>query len=308
VADHRSEVSDPAFLAELLGRCRFPAAGTAVECAVSGGADSTALMALAGLAGCRVTAVHVDHGLRPGSEVEADRVGTSARRVGASFRSIAVEVEPGPNLEARARRARHDALGPEALLGHTADDQAETLLLNIMRGSGLEGVAAIRPDARHPILALRRAETVAVCAALALDPVDDPTNLDPSFVRNRVRHELLPLLAEVAGRDVVPLLTRLSGHAREAVDHLEHCAAVLDPTDAAALAAAPPVLARVAVRRWLRSCSAEMHPPDAEAVDRVLSVARGQHRATEIGGGWRVARTSGRLRSEPPRRGTDPTH
>lgn len=273
-----------------------------MACGVSGGPDSTALVALAVAAGCAVTAVHVDHALRAGSAGEAEVVRATAERLGVGFRSCTVAVEPGPNLEARARRARHAALGPDALMGHTADDQAETVLLHLLRGAGLDGVAGIRPDARHPLLEVRRAETHALCEELALEVVRDPSNDDPAHRRNRVRHEVLPLLESVAERDVVPLLARLAGHAREAVDHLDGEAVAIDPTDAHSLATAPPVLARLAVRAWLRPCSTEAHPPDAASVDRVLAVARHERMATEVTGGWRVTRSRGRLRLESPAR------
>ncbi|HLX87195.1 MAG TPA: ATP-binding protein, partial [Acidimicrobiales bacterium] len=111
---------------ELAGRATFPPPGSEVLCAVSGGADSLALLVLAAEAGCRVTAVHVDHGLRPGSDEEAEVVAAAAARVGAAFRAEQVQVEPGPNLEARARAARRARLGEDAATGHTMDDQAET--------------------------------------------------------------------------------------------------------------------------------------------------------------------------------------
>src|SRR5688572_2097535 len=95
---------------DLLPRCRFPTAGTVVTCAVSGGADSLALLVLATAAGLDVTAVHVDHGLRPGSAGEADVVAAAAERFGAAFRAERVVVELGPNLEARARAARYAVL------------------------------------------------------------------------------------------------------------------------------------------------------------------------------------------------------
>ena len=287
-----------AIVAPLLSRCRFPPPGSTVTCAVSGGADSSALLALAVAAGCRATAVHVDHGLRAGSEAEAITVEATACALGADFRAERVTVEPGSNLEARARQARRAVLPADALLGHTADDQAETMLLNLMRGAGLDGLAGMRADGRRPILGLRRAETVSLCVRLGLDVVDDPSNRDPAFRRNRVRHEVLPLLAEVAGRDVVPVLVRQAELAREAIDQLAAEASSIDPTDAAAVAGAPVAIARLVVRDWLRGCSAERHPPDAATVERVLGVARLDHRATEIGDGWRVARTAGRLRLE----------
>ncbi len=288
--------------ADLLGRCTFPPAGAALVCAVSGGADSLALLVLATAAGCEVTAVHVDHGLRPGGADEAAVVADAAGRFGARFEARQVTVAPGPNLEARARAARWSVLPADAATGHTADDQAETVLANLVRGAGLTGLAGMRPGPRHPLLALRRADTEAVCAAAGLTPVVDPTNVDPAFLRNRMRSEVLPLLDDVAGRDTVPLLARTAAQARSVVDHLEEQAAlaVPDPTDVTALRAAPVALASVALRRWLRSCSPERHPPDAAALDRVLSVVAGDVRATEIGGGWRVGRRAGRLVLEPP--------
>lgn len=289
-------------LAPLLLRCDFPAPGTEVSCAVSGGADSLCLLVLAVESGCRVTAFHVDHGLRPGSAQEADVVRAAAERFGADFVSLRVQVEPGPNLEARARAARYAALPADALTGHTADDQAETVILNLLRGAGLDGLAGMSPE-RRPIRRLRRQETPAVCSALDLEPVDDPTNRDRAFRRNRVRQELLPVLSEVAERDVVPLLARQADLTREDVQLLNELAARLDPADAKELASAPVALARRAVRVWLRSAGPggdEHHPPSAAAVERVLAVARGDAVACEIGGGWRVARRQNRLRLVPP--------
>ena len=117
----------------LLERCSFP--DGPVNCAVSGGADSMALLALASSAGLEVTAIHVDHGIRPGSSEEADIVAATAERFGAQFESRSVTVDAGPNLEERARQARYSVLPEKVLTGHTADDQAETILLALLRGS-----------------------------------------------------------------------------------------------------------------------------------------------------------------------------
>jgi tRNA(Ile)-lysidine synthase len=287
---------------ELLSRCDFPSAGTAVDCAVSGGADSLALLVLAVAAGCEVTAIHVDHGLRPGSGDEADVVRAAAERFGAELRALQVEVAPGANLEARARAARYAALPDGALTGHTADDQAETVLLNLLRGAGLDGLAGMAPE-RRPLRRLRRTETQALCEASGLDPVVDPTNDDPAFRRNRVRHELLPLLRNVAERDVVPILARQADLLRDDAEVLALNARSVDPRVAPTLAAVHPAVARRAVRGWLRQAGPggpELHPPDSAAVERVLAVARGEAVACEVGGGWRVARSRGRLRLEPP--------
>jgi len=271
---------------------------------VSGGPDSLALLALASEAGLVVTAVHVDHGLRPGSEAEAEVVAAAAARFGARFRSERAAVTVGPNLEARARAARYAVLPPRTLTGHTADDQAETVLLNLVRGAGLDGLAGIRRDGRRPLLDLRRRETHALCEALGLEPVHDPSNEDLSLRRNRVRHEVLPLLDDVAERDVAAVLARQAELLAEASDLLGELALGVDPTDAVALRNASPALGRVAVRAWLRSIGAG-HPPDGATVARVLDVAAGRSRATDVGAGWRVARTAGLLRLEPGGVGED---
>ncbi len=286
-------------VADLLPRCTFPPAGQPLACAVSGGPDSLALLVLATAAGCQVTAVHVDHGLRPTSADEAAVVAAAAGRFGAGFRAERVVVGDGPNLEARARAARFAVLPDGVATGHTMDDQAETVLINLLRGAGLDGVAAMASGARHPLLGVRRADTRAVCAAADLHWVSDPSNDDGRYLRNRVRHELLPLLADLAGRDPVPLLARQAGLAREEASLLDALAAdaVPDPADAGRLVAAPRPLARRALRRWLRG-SNDHYPPSLAEVERVLAVAAGQATATELAGGRRVARTARRLRLE----------
>jgi hypoxanthine phosphoribosyltransferase len=262
-----------------------------------------ALLVLAVAAGCDVTAIHVDHGLRPSSATEADVVRAAGARLGASVETRRVTVAAGPNLEARARAARFAALPADVATGHTMDDQAETILVNLLRGAGADGLAGMEPGPRHPILGLRRHETHALCAAAGLVPVSDESNDDPAFVRNRIRHELLPLCADVAGRDPVPLLARQAGVLRDEVTFLEALAAkvVPDPADARAVAGAERPLARRALRSWLRESGAGEHPPSLAEVDRTLAVAAGTAVGTEIAGGLRVRRTGGRLRVEPPR-------
>ena len=284
--------------ADLLARCAFPSPGTTVDCAVSGGPDSLALLVLAVEAGLIVTAWPVDHGLRPGSDAEGDRVAVVADSLGAAAVSVTAMVGDGPNLEARAREARLDALPDGVLTGHTADDQAETVLLNLLRGSGVHGSAGIGDPGRRPLLGLRRSETRALCVACGLEPLDDPMNDDPRFVRNRIRNEVLPLLAEVSDRDPVPLLARHAGLAGEAVVLLDALIADIDPTDARTLAMLSPELARLALRGWLTGLLGG-RPPDAAAIDRVFDVAGGLVRATEVAGGLRIERSRGRLRPLP---------
>jgi tRNA(Ile)-lysidine synthase len=286
---------------DLAARCPFPPPGTPVTCAVSGGADSLALLALAVAAGCTPTAVHVDHGLRPGSDTEAGVVAAAAHRLGAGFRAVTVAVTAGPNLEARARQARYDALPADVLTGHTADDRAETVLLHLLRGAGITGLAALAPGPRRPLAGLRRADTERVCALLGLEVVHDPSNLDPVHRRNRVRHELLPLAADIAGRDLVPVLTRQADLLGELDAWVVDLAARIDPTSAADLGSAPTPVARVAVRRWLVEAGVgDGYVVDAASVDRVLAVARGTVVATEVAGGWRVARSRNHLHLHRP--------
>jgi len=308
----------PPLVGTLVGRCTLPPAGQPLTCAVSGGADSLALMVLAVAAGCRVTAVHVDHGLRAGSAAESEVVGSAAARFGAAFRSERVTVPPGPNLEARARAARRAVLPADVATGHTMDDQAETVLINLLRGAAGDGLGGMRPGPHHPLLGLRRAETRAVCEAMGLAWVQDPSNDDPRHLRNRVRHELLPLCEALARRDPVPVLARQAALLRSESSLLDAlaAAAVPDPADARAVTAAPPPLARRALRGWLRSSGGparpgapgtlptsvhggDGYPPSSAAVDRVLAVAAGQAAGTELEGGRRVRRSAGRLFVDP---------
>lgn len=289
------DVAESHVVRSLLPAAHFPGEpDTPVACAVSGGADSTALLVLAVAAGCNVTAYHVDHGLRPGSDREADHVAALAKELGAGFVSLRADIAPGPNLEARARDARRALLPPGVLTGHTADDQAETILMNLMRGSATEGLAGMRADHTKPLLNLRRRDTEALCASLGIDVVVDPSNTDPRFQRNRVRHELIPLMDDIAQRDVAAIVAREAQYFAADDDYLHELAAQLDVTDARALAAAPLPLSRRAIRRWL----ADPYPPDSATVERVLDVARGLHPGCDIGGGRQVRRSNQRLRWE----------
>jgi len=274
-----------------------------VVCAVSGGADSLAMLALAVAAGCESLAVHVDHGLRLTSGDDAVVVRAAAQALGARCQTVAVTVPAGPDLEARARAARYGALPEGVMVGHTADDQAETVLLNLLRGAGLDGLSGMRATGAgrravsRPIIDLRRAETSAFVAALGLAAVTDPSNSELRFRRNRVRLELLPLLADISQRDPVPLLVRTARALAEDAELLDALASGLDATDTAALRAVPKPLAKRALRAWLRRGQGpEHHPPSAAELDRTWTVVAGEMIACELAGGRRVSRSGGRLR------------
>ena len=301
-----------ALVEDLLARCEIVAGTAPMDVACSGGPDSTALAVLAVAAGRTVTLHHVDHQIRPDGSLEAAHVAGLAAVLGAQVVAHVVELGPGDGLEDRARRARRSVLPPGTATGHTMDDQAETVLLNLLRGAGAAGVAGMRHGPVHPMLGVRRSEAHRLCALLGLRTVDDPSNHDLALRRNDVRHRLLPLAAEVAGRDVVPLLSRTADLARADEDLLARLAAseVPDPTDARAVAAAPEVLAARALRSWLTEARAledgSTHPPTRAELERVLAVARLEAQATELSGGLRVARSAGRLRLVPGPAGTLP--
>lgn len=290
------ELSDHDLVRALLPRCAFPEPGVALRCGWSGGADSTALVVLAIAAGCRVEAVHVEHGLRPGND-DRRRLEAMAERLGIAVRTEAVDLAPGPNLEERARAARREVLGPGAATGHTADDQAEGVLLAMLRGAGPWGLAGMSVGHAHPILELRRSETEALCGSLGLVVVNDPTNASAAHRRNRVRHEVIGLLGDVGERDPVPQLARLAAHQRELADLLDAQAAEVDVTAPAALAELPRPVAVAALRRWWRDTTGLDHPPDHRALGRMLDVADpGGPPGADVIAGWRVARTGGRIR------------
>ncbi|MCU1631966.1 MAG: tRNA lysidine(34) synthetase TilS [Micrococcaceae bacterium] len=210
--------------------------------ACSGGPDSLALAAVAGhfahTGRCRVGAVVVDHALQPGSAATAEKAAGAARDLGlqpVEVHRVRVDRD-GMGPEAAARSARYAALDEAAarlgasavLLGHTLDDQAEQVLLGLARGSGtrsLAGMPARRGLYVRPFLDLRRADTEAICAFYGLDPWHDPTNLDPSFARSRVRGDVLPFLEDQLGPGIAQALARTARILGQDADHLEQLSA-----------------------------------------------------------------------------------
>lgn len=201
----------------------------------SGGADSLALLAATvAVRDGPVHAVVVDHGLQDGSAERAARTAELAEELGAHAAVHTVRVEGRGGPEAAARRARYAALraarpDPDSpvLLGHTLDDQAETVLLGLGRGSGARSLAGMRswdPPWLRPLLGVRRATTRAACTELGLPVWDDPHNDDPRFTRVRLRREVLPLLEDVLAGGVAPALARTAAQLREDGDALDAAA------------------------------------------------------------------------------------
>jgi tRNA(Ile)-lysidine synthase len=200
-------------VAVAIDRRRVLTPGETVVVACSGGPDSTAMLdALARLApprGLRLHVAHVDHGLRQGSAAEAKTVATAAAERGLAFTALTVGLATGgSSLQDRARNARHAALrdladstGASAIaIGHTADDQAETVLMRALAGATPRALAAMADRTGplcRPLLGVWRIEVLAYCTALSLVTVEDPSNSDPRFLRSRVRHELIPALERV---------------------------------------------------------------------------------------------------------------
>ena len=214
--------------------------GGLVLVALSGGADSLALAAATAFeaprAGLRAGAVIVDHGLQDGSADVASAAARQATALGLDpviVRTVAVGTEGGP--EAAARSARYGALQSAAaetgavavLLGHTLDDQAETVLLGLARGSGaasLQGMATRAGLYSRPMLGIRRSQTEQACADAGLHPWDDPQNGDDAFTRVRVRTTVLPLLERELGPGIAEALARTAEQLREDGDALDHFA------------------------------------------------------------------------------------
>jgi len=293
--------------------------------ACSGGADSLALAAAVAFEAPRVGvaagAVTVDHGLQPGSAARAEATAGLLRNLGlAPVAVVRVEVGTDGGPEAAARSARYAALrtaaarhGARIALGHTLDDQAETVLLGLGRGSGprsVAGMVAENPPFWRPLLGLRRTATRAACAALELPVWDDPWNDDPAYTRVRLRTEALPLLEEVLGGGVAPALARTAALLREDLDLLDALAAAeLDRLAGASglpaddVATLPTALRRRVLRGWLRAAGVpDLQAVHLTAVDGLLTGWRGQGRV-DLPGGAGVVRTSGRLVLLPPAEG-----
>jgi tRNA(Ile)-lysidine synthase len=327
--------------ARALATAGVPRPGDGVAVAVSGGADSVALLhamhTLAGPRGWRLGVLTVDHGLRPGSAADAAFVAEEAGRLGLPVRLLRLAPEElerhrGAGPEGAARAARYAAMLAAAdehgwdwlATGHTEDDQAETVLLQLLRGAGPDGLAgmAVRSDRLlRPLLRVRRAHTRACCAALGIRWREDPSNRDQRFLRNAVRARVLPLLEELRP-GATATLARAAELARDdrawtvelAERALDDLAGAPGPPDGdaagprevvlgcEALAALPLGLARRVVRA--AAARAGHPPPDAAATDAVLDLAGvGRSRPVAWAGRERACRDGACLRF-PPASGT----
>nr|WP_205266894.1 tRNA lysidine(34) synthetase TilS [Mycolicibacterium sphagni] len=278
---------------------RAVVAGFATDClpgatswcvALSGGPDSVALTAAAAAA-LPTTALIVDHGLQAGSADGAEIARRQAHDLGCvDAQVLRVAVGTGGGPEAAARAARYAALGAArgdapVLLAHTLDDQAETVLLGLGRGSGARSIAGMRaadPPWYRPLLGVRRAVTHDACVELGLTPWDDPHNHDARFTRVRLRTEVLPLLEDVLGGGVAEALARTAAALREDTDALDSLAEdAIDDDDetvaVAALTALPTAVRRRVIRLWLlRGGAANLTDKQIRGVDALVTAWRGQ--------------------------------
>ncbi len=280
-------------LDNILNKCNFPPPNSEIHLAVSGGPDSTAMLILANLAQLIISVHHVDHGLRENGEAEAHFVSNLANRFASKFYSYKLSIEDGPNLEARLRKARFDVLPPGAATGHTMDDQAETVLLQLMRGAGISGLGAMREGYSHPILGIRRQEALAVVKSMEIEPLLDPSNSNSRFKRNRVRQELVPLMNNISDRDVVPLLARVAKLCAGDNAFLDSLVVGIDSTDTKVLKSADEVLSKRALRNFLKD--SQGYPPSYEELNKAWRVVKGEIKATELCGGRRLSRSLGKL-------------
>lgn len=277
--------------------------GAPVLAMVSGGADSTCLMhMLAAIHDGPLGVLTIDHGLREGSAGECERVAAAARALGLDARIERLAMEPGPGLQERARdlrlaRARSVARSggyARIATGHTASDQAETVLFRMARGTGRSGALGIAPrrdDLIRPLLPLERAETRAWCAARGLDVVDDPSNADPRFARSRVRDGLIAALGAVhpgAERHVTAFAEMLRDEA-ELLRPLEDAAwervALRGGLRLEALGAEPEAMRRMLVRRLIAEAGLPGEALAAAPLARVLAMTGPAARITLPGAG-----------------------
>ena len=294
-------------------------AGDCALVAVSGGADSLALACAlvkeAPELAITLIAVTIDHQLQTGSNEQAKKVQTQLKAMG--YQEVIIEkvsVVEKSGLEADARNARYTALdsiahaygATQIFLGHTRDDQAETVLLGLARGSGtrsLSGMATVNGKYARPFLQLTRAQTVAACQEADLQPWSDPHNLNEKFSRVRVRNKVMPVMEEEIGPGIAAALARSAAILRDDADALDEMAQAvisrvdLSDLDCAALAELPRAIRSRILRAAIYAAGAPSGSLSADhlaAVEALITSWRGQGEVS-LPGGVKVARISGRL-------------
>ncbi len=294
-------------------------AGDCALVAVSGGADSLALAyALIKEApdlAINLIAVTVDHQLQSGSADQAAKVQVELKAMG--YQEVIIEkvsVKEESGLEADARAARYAALdaiakaygATQIFLGHTRDDQAETVLLGLARGSGtrsLSGMAVINGKYARPFLQLTREQIVAACNEVGLKPWSDPHNENAKFSRVRVRNSVLPVMESEIGPGIAAALARSAAILRDDADALDEMAQAvisrvdLKDLDCAALAELPRAIRSRVLRAAIYLAGAPGGSLSADHLSAVESLVTSWHGQGEVSlpGGVKVARISGRL-------------
>ena len=262
---------------------------------LSGGPDSLALAAAAAAEEKDVRCVVVDHGLQDGSAEVARRAVQAVEAFGLEAEVIRVEVGEG-NLEAAARSARYEALlayGHDVWVAHTADDQAETLLLGALRGNP-SGMALRNGRVVRPFLGIRRADTVGACEELGLDPWHDPMNADPAFRRVAVRKQVLPLLSELLGGDAVPALAATADRIAADQAFIASLTDLAPTTSCAELKADAGPVRRRRLAAWLLGEGVPVQGDQLDAVEALVVDWRGQG-PVAVAGGRAVVRRQGKL-------------
>lgn len=291
--------------------------GAVVAAAVSGGADSLALAAALSQLRPGSVALVVDHGLQQGSAEVAERAAEQCLGLGLDAVVLSACSPPGAGRvensgpEAAARSLRYglldDAVAARGLaavlLGHTLEDQAETVLLGLARGSGaraLAGMAPSRGTYRRPLLGVDRATVRAACVEAGLAPHDDPHNDDAAYTRVRVRRDVLPLLEQALGPGVAAALARTAEQLRADADALDALTPGLPPEpDCAQLALLPAALRGRALKRWAEGvCGTAVTSVHVDALRALVEHWRGQG-AVALPNGVQVWRTGGGLVAHP---------
>ena len=294
-------------------------AGDSAIVAVSGGADSLALayalIKEAPSLAITLIAVTIDHQLQTGSGDQAKKVQEQLKSMG--YQEVIVEkvsVVEKSGVEADARTARYAALdaiahafgASQIFLGHTRDDQAETVLLGLARGSGtrsLSGMATVNGKYARPFLQLTRSQTVAACDEAAITPWSDPHNTNEKFSRVRVRNKVMPVMEEEIGPGIAAALARSAAILRDDADALDEMAQAvisrvdLSDLDCAALAELPRAIRSRILRAAIYAAGAPSGSVSADhlsGVEALVTSWRGQGEAS-LPGGVKVARISGRL-------------